>query len=181
MPGFAPAAGNAPLRPLAPGEKWSDPRWVEGCWDFAQFKAANGETDWDAVIDAEASRRRYLEAYPEPSTFEDEVKFDTSMVPWWVWVRRFHLPEAEKVNGRAAMIGFATGYLVDAAAHAGLVSQTDSFLGKTFMYATFLGCALIRSTKDLETFKGLAKEATFYDDQWNATWKGVERPSEKDN
>ena len=137
--------------------------------------------DWDAVIDAEASRRRYLEAYPEPSTFEDEVKFDTSMVPWWVWVRRFHLPEAEKVNGRAAMIGFATGYLVDAAAHAGLVSQTDSFLGKTFMYATFLGCALIRSTKDLETFKGLAKEATFYDDQWNATWKGVERPSEKDN
>ena len=23
----------------------------------------------------------------------------------WAWVRRFHLPEAEKLNGRAAMVG----------------------------------------------------------------------------
>ena len=33
--------------------KFSDPRWVSGTWDLAQFNGANGETDWDAVIDAE--------------------------------------------------------------------------------------------------------------------------------
>lgn len=30
------------------------------------------------------------------------MKFDTSMVPWWAWVKRFHLPQAEMINGRAA-------------------------------------------------------------------------------
>lgn len=24
---------------------------------------------------------------------EDPVRFDTSEIPWWAWVRRFHLPE----------------------------------------------------------------------------------------
>ena len=81
------------------GGLFTDPRWIDGNWDIAQFKDAKGETDWDAVIDAESTRRRYLEAFPEVSTLEDEVKFDTNMVPWWVWVRRFHLPEAEKING----------------------------------------------------------------------------------
>lgn len=51
------------------------------------------------------------------------AQFDTSVVPWWAWVRRFHLPEAERINGRAAMIGFATGYFVDALTGAGLVDQ----------------------------------------------------------
>jgi hypothetical protein len=27
---------------------------VDGNWDLPQFKMASGETDWDAVIDAEA-------------------------------------------------------------------------------------------------------------------------------
>jgi hypothetical protein len=31
---------------------------------------------------------------------------------------------------------------------------------------------------DLEQYKGLIDEATFYDKQWNATWEGVRRPSE---
>lgn len=171
------AAGLAMSR--QPGDKFSDPRWVKGTWDFAQFKAADGNTDWDAVIDAEAGRRRYLEAFPEPSLNEDEVKFDTSMVPLWAWVKRFHLPQAELINGRAAMIGYATGYFVDLLTHNGLVSQTDNFFGKTLMLLTFFGCAFVRNTKDLEGYKGLINEATFYDKQWNATWEGVERPSEK--
>ena len=31
------------------------------------------------------------------------AQFDTSVIPWWAWVRRFHLPEAEQINGRAAV------------------------------------------------------------------------------
>ena len=139
---------------MQPGGKFSDPRWVGGNWDFAQFKDAAGEMNWDAVIDAESTRRRYLEAFPEVSTNEDEVKFDTNMVPWWAWVRRFHLPEAEKINGRAAMIGFAAAYLLDAAAHVGLVAATDNFVGKTLMYVVFVGCAFVRNIKDLDGYKG---------------------------
>lgn len=82
---------------------------------------------------------------------------------------------------RRAVIGYATGYFVDLLTHNGLVSQTDNFFGKTLMFATFIGCAFIRNTKDIDRFKGLINEATFYDKQWNATWEGVERPSEKSN
>ncbi len=77
------------------------------------------------------------------------------------------------------MIGFATGYLVDALTGAGLVDQTNSFFGKLFMWATFAGVAFVRSTSDLDQYKVLLKEATFYDDQWNATWQNTPRPSEK--
>lgn len=90
---------------------------------LSRFASPSGGTDWDAVIDAEVARRRRLELFPEPSELVDEVKarhgfarahrfpppaspapqFDTSVIPWWAWVRRFHLPEAERVNGRAAV------------------------------------------------------------------------------
>ena len=53
---------------MKPGEKFSDARFVNGTWDLAQFAKADGETDWDAVIDAEVVRRRWLEISPEPST-----------------------------------------------------------------------------------------------------------------
>ena len=157
---------------------WSDARWVKGRWDYSQFKAASGETDWDAVLDAEVVRRRALEENPTPSVMEDPVNFDTSEVPWWVWVRRYHLPEAELVNGRAAMIGYALGYVVDALSGHGLVDQTSGFLGKTLIFATVLGVCLVRKMDDINTFKGLADEATFYDKQWQATWEGQDRPSE---
>ena len=39
--------------------------------------------------------------------------FDTAEIPWWAWVRRFHLPEAEKLNGRAAMVGYVLALFVD--------------------------------------------------------------------
>lgn len=34
-----------------------------------------------------------LEESPIPSTNEEPVLFDTAEVPWWAWIRRFHLPE----------------------------------------------------------------------------------------
>jgi hypothetical protein len=32
---------------------------------------------------------------------------------------------------------------------------------------------------DLDKYKNLLDEATFYDKQWNSTWEGAVRPSEK--
>ena len=45
------------------------------------------------VIDAEIVRRQLLEEVPIPSTNEEPVFFDTAEIPWWAWMRRFHLPE----------------------------------------------------------------------------------------
>ena len=45
------------------------------------------------MIDAEIGRRRLLEQNPSACMNEDPVNFDTSEIPWWAWVRRFHLPE----------------------------------------------------------------------------------------
>ena len=95
-------------------------------------------------------------------------------------MRRFHLPEAEQINGRAAMLGFMAAYFVDALTGAGVVAQSDSFLGKLAMWGVFAGVAFVRTTKDWEQYRSLLKEATFYDKQWSATWEGVQRPSEKE-
>jgi hypothetical protein len=103
--------------------KFKDDRWINGRWDLSQFAGADGNTDWDKVciiyashgrsfssfsrcfdsmndivcimqvIDAEIARRKLLEDSPIPSTNEDPVLFDTAEIPWWAWVRRFHLPE----------------------------------------------------------------------------------------
>lgn len=48
------------------------------------------------VIDAEMARRKLLEESPIPSTNEEPVFFDTAEIPWWAWVRRFHLPEVRR-------------------------------------------------------------------------------------
>lgn len=52
------------------------------------------------VILAEARRRKWLEDNPEASSNDEPVVFDTSIIPWWAWIKRFHLPEAERLNGR---------------------------------------------------------------------------------
>jgi len=142
---------------------WSDPRWVNGTWDLEQFKMADGETDWDAVIDAEVVHRKALEDCP--AVYDEDGLFDTSIVPWWVWVKRFHLPEAEKINGRAAMVGYAFAYVIDAAGGAGLVDLHQSFLGKTAIFLTVAFCLTVRRLDDLDTLGVLADEATFYDKQ----------------
>jgi hypothetical protein len=124
------------------------------------------------------ARRKLLEESPIPSTNEEPVLFDTSEIPWWAWVRRFHLPEAEKLNGRAAMVGYFLALVVDQLTGYGLLDQQNSFLGKLLLHVTVFGVLLIRSTSDLDKFKNLLDEATFYDRQWQATWDGVRRPSE---
>lgn len=158
--------------------RFVDDRWVGGRWDLSKFRNAAGETDWDAVIDAEMARRKLLEESPIPSTNEEPVLFDTSEIPWWAWVRRFHLPEAEKLNGRAAMVGYFMALIVDQLTGYGLLDQQNSFLGKVLLHLTVFAVLLVRSTADLDKYKNLLDEATFYDRQWNATWEGVPRPSE---
>ncbi|CAL5197920.1 unnamed protein product [Lathyrus oleraceus] len=147
-----------------------DPRWVAGTWDLMQFRK-NGTTDWDAVIDAEARRRKWLESNPESSNNDSPVVFDTSIVPWWAWIKRFHLPEAELLNGRAAMIGFFMTYLVDSLTGVGLVDQMNNFFCKTLLFVAVGGVLLIRKNEDVDTFKKLLEETTFYDKQWQATWQ----------
>ena len=95
-----------------------------------------------------------------------------------MWVRRFHLPEAEKVNGRAAMVGYFLGYLVDLASGHGLVDQHDSFLGKLLIFVTIVGVLVVRKNSDLAELQALVAESTLYDKQWKATWEGKVRPSE---
>ena len=53
------------------------------------------------VIDAEMARRKILEDSPIPSTNEEPVFFDTAEIPWWAWVRRFHLPEVRPPSAGA--------------------------------------------------------------------------------
>lgn len=69
------------------------------------------------------------------------------------------------------MIGYALGYVVDAATGSGLVDQQNSFLGKLLIFVSVLGVLFIRELKDIDTIKELAEEWTFYDKQWQATWK----------
>jgi len=175
----AAATGSTYVEP-ASATTFNDPRWVEGCWDFAQFKGADGETDWNSVVDAEVRRRKILEDYPVAGDVDFPVTFDLSMIPAKVWITRFHLPEAELINGRASMIGFFAAWMVDAVFHVGIADQMGSPLGKILLVATLLGCLFVRRNEDYDGLKGLADEATFYDRQWNATWDGIDRDSIKD-
>ncbi|XP_021279723.1 light-harvesting complex-like protein 3 isotype 2, chloroplastic [Herrania umbratica] len=150
--------------------KFEDPRWIGGTWDLKLFQK-NGSTDWDAVIDAEVRRRKWLQDNPETTSNDDPVVFDTSIIPWWAWMKRFHLPEAELLNGRAAMIGFFMAYLVDSLTGVGLVDQMSNFFCKTLLFVAVVGVLLIRKNEDLDNIKKLIEETTFYDKQWQATWQ----------
>lgn len=57
----------------------------------------------------------------------------------------------------------------------------ESFFGKLLLHITVFGILLIRQTSDLSKYKNLLDEATFYDKQWNASWEGQVRPSEKES
>ncbi|KAL2472122.1 Chlorophyll A-B binding family protein [Abeliophyllum distichum] len=172
--GSPPLAAEAPEPATAElvesANKFQDPRWVGGTWDLKQF-AKGGKTDWDAVIDAEVKRRKWMEDNPQSSSNEDPIAFDTAIIPWWAWIKRFHLPEAELLNGRAAMIGFFMAYLVDSLTGVGLVDQMGNFFCKTLLFVAVVGVLLIRKNEDIETIKKLLEETTFYDKQWQATWQ----------
>ncbi|KAI7743426.1 hypothetical protein M8C21_011277 [Ambrosia artemisiifolia] len=152
------------------GAKFEDPKWVSGTWDLKQFQK-DGATDWDAVIDAEVKRRKWLEDNPESSNNDFPVVFDTSIIPWWAWMKRFHLPEAELLNGRAAMVGFFMAYFVDSLTGVGLVDQMGNFFCKTLLFVAVAGVLLIRKNEDIDNLKKLIDETTFYDKQWQATWQ----------
>jgi hypothetical protein len=89
-------------------------------------------------------------------------------------VRRFHLPEAEKLNGRAAMMGYVLALMVDSATGAGLLDQQNSFLGKVALHVCVFAILLFRTSAGVDTYKGLLDEATFYDKQWadGRSWEG---------
>ncbi len=140
--------------------------------------------------------------------------------------------QAEKLNGRAAMMGYVLALFVDKLSGASLLEQQGSFLGLVALHITVFAILLVRcdatrkrphgtcsaaranrdigashrlstsapappatpshlnltslaltrlvarrSMNDLDQYKNLLDEATFYDKQWNATWEGVTRPS----
>jgi hypothetical protein len=76
------------------------------------------------------------------------------------------------------MMGYLLAGVVDLMSGAGLVEQQESLLGKLALHICVFAILLVRSTSDLDKFKGLLDEATFYDRQWAATWDGQTRPSE---
>ncbi|KAH7278833.1 hypothetical protein KP509_38G058000 [Ceratopteris richardii] len=150
--------------------RFRDVRWKNGTWDLSMFTSGNGKIDWDAVINAEVLRRKWLEEKPEASLNEDPVVFRTSIIPWWSWVKRFHLPEAEVLNGRAAMIGFTIGLLVEILTGLSLVEQISSNPGKLLLFVTVIGVMLLREMSDVEKYKRLIHEWTLYGKQWRASW-----------
>ncbi|XP_050146197.1 light-harvesting complex-like protein 3 isotype 1, chloroplastic [Malus sylvestris] len=150
--------------------KFRDERWKNGTWDLNMF-SKNGKMDWDGMILAEAKRRKFLELHPEASTNDDPVVFRSSIIPWWAWMMRSYLPEAELINGRAAMVGFFMAYVVDALTGIGVVGQTGNFICKAGFFVTVTAIILIRRTQDLGNLRKLADEATFYDKQWQASWQ----------
>eukprot|EP00898_Chlorokybus_atmophyticus_P008541 jgi/Chlat1/8689/Chrsp88S09238 len=163
--------GQTEAAPQLVDGRFVDDRWVNGTWDLTKFASENGKTDWDKVIDAEVLRRKVLEMSPIASMNEDPVYFDTAQIPWWAWVRRFHLPEAEKLNGRASMVGFVWALLWERLSGQSLSSQLDSFGGKFFLIVALAGILLIRRNEDATQLRDLADEWTFYDKQWQASWK----------
>ncbi|XP_010481365.1 PREDICTED: uncharacterized protein LOC104760179 [Camelina sativa] len=150
--------------------KFENAKWVNGTWDLKQFEK-DGKTDWDSVIVSEAKRRKWLEDNPETTSNDEPVLFDTSIIPWWAWMKRYHLPEAELLNGRAAMIGFFMAYFVDSLTGVGLVDQMGNFFCKTLLFVSVAGVLFIRKNEDFDKLKDLFDETTLYDKQWQAAWK----------
>ncbi|KAL0298300.1 UNVERIFIED_CONTAM: Light-harvesting complex-like protein 3 isotype 1, chloroplastic [Sesamum radiatum] len=159
--------------------RFCDERWKNGTWDLNMF-VKQGRVDWDAVIVAEAKRRKFLELYPEASSNEEPVLFRSSIIPWWAWIVHSHLPEAELLNGRAAMVGFFMAYLVDALTGLDVVGQTGNFVCKAALFITVVGVVLFRRKEDLGNLQKLADEATFYDKQWRASWQSPDTSNVKE-
>ncbi|KAK8680176.1 hypothetical protein V6N13_109129 [Hibiscus sabdariffa] len=143
----------------ASARKFEDERWKNGTWDLNMF-VRNGRMDWDGVIVAEAKRRKYLEMYPEACSNQEPVQFRSSIIPWWAWFMRTYLPEAELINGRAAMIGFFMAYVVDGLTGMDLIGQTGNFICKTGLFATVVGVVLLRKSQDFDNLRKLADEFT---------------------
>ncbi|KAD5961497.1 hypothetical protein E3N88_12970 [Mikania micrantha] len=152
------------------GVRFVDGRWKQGNWDLNMF-VKSGKMDWDALIVAEARRRKFLELFLEEATNQEPVLFRSSIIPWWAWITHYHLPEAELLNGRAAMIGFFMSYLVDVLTGLDVVGQSGNFICKIGLFMAVIGVVVFRQKESLKNLKNLAEEATFYDKQWQASWQ----------
>ncbi|KAH7533483.1 hypothetical protein FEM48_Zijuj04G0135700 [Ziziphus jujuba var. spinosa] len=122
------------------GVKFTDEWWKNGTWDLNMF-VKNGKIDWDSVIVA-ARRRTFLEVNPEASIKEEPVVFRSSIIPWWAWLLRSYLPEAELLNGRAAMVGFFMAYIIYALTRLDVVGQSGNFICKAGLFVTVTGITL---------------------------------------
>ncbi|KAH7578474.1 hypothetical protein JRO89_XS01G0386400 [Xanthoceras sorbifolium] len=171
--------------------KFIDDRWKNGTWDLNML-VKDGKMDWDGVIVAgepnkftkihfslSARRRKFLEMYPESATNEEPVLFRSSIIPWWAWLMRSYLPEAELINGRAAMVGFFMAYIVDLFTGLDLIGQTGNLICKAGVFVTVMGMILFRKKEDYQNLKNLADEATLYDKQWQSS--GQQQNTSKDS
>lgn len=79
------------------------------------------------------------------------------------------------------MVGFFMAYFVDSLTGVGLVDQMGNFFCKTLLFIAVAGVLLIRKNEDIETVKKLVEESTFYDKQWQASWKDENSSSSKDS
>ncbi|CAN1334834.1 hypothetical protein LINPERPRIM_LOCUS36535, partial [Linum perenne] len=74
---------------------------------------------------AEAQRRRKLELFPEASTNEEPVLFRSSIIPWWAWLKRSYLPQAELLNGNSDLIILFTWVSINYWYELGLMLQVE--------------------------------------------------------
>lgn len=130
-------ADQGPILSVTNGE-FKDYRWVDGTWDTSKFEN-DGKVNWDKVIDAEIARRKIVIENKLVTPTDGDVKFDAAEIPWWAWVSRFHLPEAEKLNGRAAMLGYMAALGVDQLTKIGIYDQHTSLWGRLTVAATVVG------------------------------------------
>lgn len=79
--------------------------------------------------------------------------------------------------GRAAMVGFFAAYIVEGLTGLDMVGQTGNFICKTVLFVTVTGIILFRRTEDFKNLRKLVDEATFYDKQWQASWKDQNAPN----
>ncbi|KAH7537727.1 hypothetical protein FEM48_Zijuj03G0123600 [Ziziphus jujuba var. spinosa] len=142
------------------GAKFTDEQWKNGTWDLNMF-FKNGKIDWDIVIVAEARRRKFLEVHPQASSNEEPIVFRSSIIPWWAWLLRSYLPEAELLNGRAAMVGFFMAYIIYALTRLDVVGQSGNFICKAGLFVTVNGITVFKKTQDFDKLKKLADEAHF--------------------
>ncbi|CAA2960233.1 light-harvesting complex 3 isotype 1, chloroplastic [Olea europaea subsp. europaea] len=49
----------------------------------------------DTPCSPEARSRKFREKHPEVATHGDQVLFRSSIIPWWVWIKHSHFPEAK--------------------------------------------------------------------------------------
>ncbi|KAG8487915.1 hypothetical protein CXB51_018215 [Gossypium anomalum] len=132
--------------------KFSDKRWKNGTWDLNMF-VRNGRMDWDSKQRGENTWRCTQKLV--------QTKNQSSL-------------EAQSYpggHGRAAMIGFFSAYVVDGLTGMDLIGQTGNFICKTALFMTVIGIVLLRKTRDFDNLRKLADEVTYYDKQWQASWK----------